>query len=536
MSTNLPLPVGPFVFEPLFDESLETVLGRILDPFAQDPDPALRLNTAEGSFLYDHFTPVGLEFVRFYDSLNQILEQSQLVAATGEGLDKKGVELDVPRLSALPASGVVTAEGVAGTVVPSGTIFSTASEGDEETVQEFEATSAVIVPLSGVAAVPVVAVTEGTAGNVPAGAISILISSVPGISLVTNEDATTGGRPIESDDLYRARLFEAIRAAGGPGNVYDYVVWLRQVPGVDDVRVYPYWQGGGTVLAVIAGPDRTVPPSSVLRTAQALLDPSVVQLATMEPDEPWTNADESIVSKAGGSQSAAVTLPLSSSVTATRVVSVNVGWLATADRFSVWVDAADGIANLSGLRFSFTDGAGLVAYYDVPLPGMGGDELVAGPQVLTWTRADMTTPGDFNWSDIVLLSAVITTDAGGAATVRWDQFRLTDDDGGSGQGRAPLGAQVTVALVRLFPVDITVTIVPAPGYTLATLQEPLEEALRAFFLTWPGDDVLYVTDIANVIHDLEGVKTYSDLLVNGEAESVAIEQGDIVVLDTLTLS
>lgn len=528
MSTNVPLPVGPFEFEPLFDESLETVLGRILDPFAADPDPTLRLAIAEGSFLFDHFTPVGLEFVRFYDSLNQILEASQLVSAAGEALDKKGVELDIARLTALPATGVITAEGLTGTVIPVGTLFSTTSQGAEDTVQEFEATSAIVIPLSGTAAVPIVAVVEGSAGNVAAGAVSVLLSSVPGVTFVTNEDPTTGGQAIESDDLYRARLFEAIRAAGGPGNIYDYRVWLRRVPGVSDVRVYPYWAGGGTVLTVIAGPDRTVPPSSVARAAQLLLDPSVVLIATMEADEPWTNATESIVSKSEGAQSASLTLTASQTITATLVVSHNLGWITASDRFTLWADVVSGLANLTGFRVTFTDGAGRLSYKD-PV-------LVAGAQSLSWTLASMNTNLAFDWTNVVLVSIAATTGVGGAATVRFDTIRLYDSDGGSAQGLAPLGAQATVALVRLLPLTILADITPAPGYTLATLQDALEEALTAFFLTWPGGDVLYVTDIQNVIHDLPGVLTYSGVTVNGQAVSLTIQDGDIAVLDTLTLS
>ena len=52
----------------------------------------------------------------------------------------------------------------------------------------------------------VVAVAPGSAGNVQAGAISLLSSAISGVDMVTNAVAMTGGLDAESDPAFRARF------------------------------------------------------------------------------------------------------------------------------------------------------------------------------------------------------------------------------------------------------------------------------------------------------------------------------------------
>lgn len=75
-------------------------------------------------------------------------------------------------------------------------------------------------------AVPVIAVTGGTSGNVKAGKIVQLTSQIPGITSVTNVTATSGGAEQETNEEYVARYKERIRGTtltsyGGMLNAID---------------------------------------------------------------------------------------------------------------------------------------------------------------------------------------------------------------------------------------------------------------------------------------------------------------------------
>ena len=54
--------------------------------------------------------------------------------------------------------------------------------------------------------VPVVADAPGTAGNLPAGALTLLATAIPGVDAVTNPASTAGGLDAESDGSLRARF------------------------------------------------------------------------------------------------------------------------------------------------------------------------------------------------------------------------------------------------------------------------------------------------------------------------------------------
>jgi uncharacterized phage protein gp47/JayE len=82
--------------------------------------------------------------------------------------------------------------------------------------------------------IPVQAVSSGVNGNVPAGLLTTLVQSAPGITSVTNAQALSGGTAQESDDQLRARFKQTVfRSLAGTAAMYQAVA--QEVP--QDVNV-----------------------------------------------------------------------------------------------------------------------------------------------------------------------------------------------------------------------------------------------------------------------------------------------------------
>ena len=156
----------------------------------------------------------------------------------------------VIRRAATYAIGTVKVSGN-GTVL-AGAIFSTAAgvrfQALEETFVEQEAE------------ISVQCLTAGDVGNVTAGAISNIPMSIPGISSVTNEEATYDGYDEETDDELKERYFFKVRRPATSGNPYHYIEWAMEVSGVGTAKCQRTWAGPNTVRVIIV--DRNMQPAS----------------------------------------------------------------------------------------------------------------------------------------------------------------------------------------------------------------------------------------------------------------------------------
>lgn len=122
----------------------------------------------------------------------------------------------------------------------------------------------------GAVVLPVQATEEGVAGNVGIGAITVLSTPIPGVS-VTNAAPTTGGTEPETDDALRERVLNAFIGQGA-GNRQDYERWARAWEGVGRATVIPLWDGPGTVKVIVTTIDGDPVSSETVAGLQADLD------------------------------------------------------------------------------------------------------------------------------------------------------------------------------------------------------------------------------------------------------------------------
>lgn len=207
--------------------------------------------TIEGSFGRDLINANSVEFENAYAEMNLVVQAAYATTAWGKYLTMIASEFGIDRKTATHSIGEVTITGTANTVVPKGSIFSTADGSIVFTTDE-----AVTLDTQGKATVAVTSQGTGTAVNVNAGTINHLPSSIYGVTRVNNADATHGGTDDEADDVLRERLLEYVRNPATSGNIYHYKNWALSINEVGYVKVTPLFKGNGTVRVLILGRDK----------------------------------------------------------------------------------------------------------------------------------------------------------------------------------------------------------------------------------------------------------------------------------------
>ena len=214
----------------------------------------------EGSVSYDLTAPASFLLEALYVELDAVLDLSFADTSAGYWLERRTKEAGITRKEADKAVGSVTLSHDGIITVPAG----------ERLVANTTAGAVYFVTREDAAinanSVTVAAEAEegGAAGNVAAGQITAFAagSDFSSTVTVTNATAFEGGVDIESDDDLRARYLAAVQRPATSGNANQYERWALEISGIRKARVYPVWNGPGTVRVVIVETDGTAPPAT----------------------------------------------------------------------------------------------------------------------------------------------------------------------------------------------------------------------------------------------------------------------------------
>ncbi|MBO8158820.1 baseplate J/gp47 family protein [Thermosyntropha sp.] len=238
------------------DQTYEAIMARLL---ANVPDT---LDKREGSFIWDALSPAALELAQLYMQLDLVLQWGFAQTTYGQYLDYRAAEHGLTRKEATKASGQVTITGTPGTTVPAGSLFATGAGVQFKTIAD------VIIGETGTVTANIEAVEAGASGNVPAGTITEIPVAIAGVTAVNSPNPTSGGTDQESDADLLARLLEKVRTPATSGNAAHYKQWALEVTGVGDAKIFPLWNGNGTVKVVIIDSNKQ-PASTDIVTAVA---------------------------------------------------------------------------------------------------------------------------------------------------------------------------------------------------------------------------------------------------------------------------
>lgn len=247
----------------MFSENNTTILNRMLGNVPSDVD------TSEGSLIYDALSPTSQELARSETQLDEVLKMvfAQSAAAHGYSaeLRLRCAEFGVTPKDGTTATGQVTFTGVETTSIPLGTTVQTPGGLRYTTV-----TQGTII--GGMATVTIQGVDEGVVYNVPANTIVQLPATLSGITGVNHSSPITGGNDAETDDALLSRLLTRARTPSTSGNAAHYVQWALEVPGIGAARVYPLWNGPGTVKVVAIDSNKRAINSSLLDEVTTHID------------------------------------------------------------------------------------------------------------------------------------------------------------------------------------------------------------------------------------------------------------------------
>jgi uncharacterized phage protein gp47/JayE len=176
------------------------------------------------------------------------LLQTLALTATGDGLDRIGLDNSTPRTQAVNAILTVTLPAVTGTIIPASTDFFSDANGLRYR-PEVDVTA-----VANVATLSLRCVESGVAGNLDISDTFSIGSQIAGADTVATVTViSTLGVDKETDADYRPRVIFAQRAITGGGNATDHKIWSEAVTGVK--RAFPY---SGRPVGISFPGDRTV--------------------------------------------------------------------------------------------------------------------------------------------------------------------------------------------------------------------------------------------------------------------------------------
>lgn len=252
----------------LSDQTDQTILKRMLKLVPDD------LDKSEGSYIWDSLNPASIQFSLAAIWAQEVLRRSFASTTFGPYLDMRCEERGVFRRPAAKATGKVKFIGTVGTLIPAGTQVATEADPITNTPSILYLTvGAVTLDSKGEATADISAIEAGKHGNVPAGAISLMITPVPGVTSVKNTSEITGGNDIESDASLLERFLIQTRNPGTSGNKANYMKWALEVAGVGGVQVHPLWAGPGTVRVVLLDTEKRAAGPAIVEAVQKYIDP-----------------------------------------------------------------------------------------------------------------------------------------------------------------------------------------------------------------------------------------------------------------------
>jgi len=243
------------------NQTQAAILQRMLD--ATSPS----IDKRQGSITYDMLSPASIELALAYIELDNVLKFGFADTTYGPYLDLRCGERGVYRKQAIKAVGSVTFSGPNGTVIPKGTEVSTGGN-----TPIYFATTADVTIAGGTATAGAEAKIGGNNGNVTIGAIRNVIGPLAGILTVTNAATFNGGTNTESDADLLARYIETVRRPATSGNANQYRQWALEIAGISDARVYPIWNGNGTVKVSLLDSNKRAPSAQKVAEVAAYLE------------------------------------------------------------------------------------------------------------------------------------------------------------------------------------------------------------------------------------------------------------------------
>ena len=235
------------------DQTETTILNRMLASVPADIDKR------EGSIIYDASMPAAIEFMLLYASLDYFLKNTFGDTAEREYLIQIAKERGLSPYDATYAVGKGTFTP-ADLDIPIGSRFS------------YDDVNYIVTEKTAAGEYRLQCETAGVVGNKPAGTI-VPIDYITGLKTAALTEIIVPGEDEEETETFRGRYLASFDNQAYGGNIADYREKVNAIDGVGGVKVYPVWDGGGTVKIVFMTSEFKPPTSEFVSDVQSLIDP-----------------------------------------------------------------------------------------------------------------------------------------------------------------------------------------------------------------------------------------------------------------------
>lgn len=230
-----------------YDEILENMLSEVPDT----------LDKRKGSLIYLSLAPAAHILSLLYEETDKVYNDTFADTATKDNLTRRCAERGIHRKQATNA----IRKGMFNIPIQMSSRFSI----DDTTyitieVQDKEA--------------KLKCEQEGEIGNTRLGDM-LPITYIKGLEKATLIDILVPGEDEENDESLRRRYFESLNSLAFGGNIADYKAKTKSIQGVGGVKVYPVWDGGGTVKVTIIDSMFSKPSEELINIVQTILDPVI---------------------------------------------------------------------------------------------------------------------------------------------------------------------------------------------------------------------------------------------------------------------
>lgn len=241
--------IGKYSDEMTFDYIMNRMLESVPDT----------VDKREGSIIYDALSPAAAELVKCYMELDVVMDETFVDTASLQYLmlrcKERGVAIQGETAAVI--EGVFTPSSVE---LTAGLRFNC----DEVNYTITEKISAGHYKLE--------AETLGTVGNKYTGLL-LPIQTVNGLETAQIAAVLIPAEDGDTTDTLREKYYASIDGEAFGGNVADYREKVNAITGVGGVKVYPVWNGGGTVKLTVIASDYTAPSSELISKVQTAIDP-----------------------------------------------------------------------------------------------------------------------------------------------------------------------------------------------------------------------------------------------------------------------
>ena len=236
------------------NQTENVILNRMLGNVPSDIDKR------EGSIIYDASMPAAIEFMLLYATVDYFIKNT-----FGDTAERKFLILRAKErgLAPYPATYAI----VKGECTPNNINISVGTRFSYDDVNYF------ITESLGNGQYLLKCETVGTIGNKPSGKL-VPIDYVKGLEFAQLLEVTIPGEEEETTEDFRTRYLNSFENQAYGGNIYDYREKVNAIEGVGGVKVYPVWNGGGTVKIVFMTSEYKPPTEEFIQQVQTKIDPT----------------------------------------------------------------------------------------------------------------------------------------------------------------------------------------------------------------------------------------------------------------------